>query len=116
MKHSSSHVIIHSSLCGSPRDLCASALKRLNRYTQIKVAVLLLLAVSTNAQSFKLEGGWQFLADKTDKLQLDEARRATNWRAARVGLSWNAQFADLRDYMGVAWYRTNFDVPQFAMK
>ncbi len=36
---------------------------------------------------------------------------ASGWRPAKVGLSWNAQFADLRDYVGVAWYRTRFTVP-----
>lgn len=78
------------------------------------LALLLLLAASTCAQSLKLEDGWQFLADRAGTLKLDEATRAGGWRAARVGLSWNAQFADLRDYMGVAWYRTSFDVPKLG--
>ena len=45
----------------------------------------------------------------------DEARNtATDWRSARVGLSWNVQFEDFRDYMGAAWYRVRFELPQFS--
>jgi hypothetical protein len=102
-----------ATLCGSLRQLRVSAVNRMKPYIQVKVfLMLLLLAVSTRAQSVKLEQGWQFLADRAGTLKLDEATRAGGWRAAQVGLSWNAQFADLRDYMGVAWYRTSFDVPE----
>lgn len=74
--------------------------------------LMLLCAVSAQAQTVKLERGWQFLADKEGTLKASEIDRAQGWRAVRVGLSWNAQFADLRDYMGVAWYRTQFEVTQ----
>lgn len=67
--------------------------------------------VAAHGQSVKLENNWQILIDRTDKLDYQSARAAESWRAVRVGLSWNAQFADLRDYMGVAWYRTSFNVP-----
>ena len=69
-------------------------------------ALVLLAALSARAQSTKLEGGWQFLADQSGALKASDLAAARGWRDARVGLSWNAQFADLRDYMGVAWYRT----------
>ncbi len=29
-----------------------------------------------------------------------------------AGRSWNAQFDDLRDYFGVAWYKTTFEMPK----
>ena len=76
--------------------------------------LLLLAAHAAHAQqnSVKLERGWRFLADKEGAHKLSDLTQATGWRDVRVGLSWNAQFADLRDYMGVAWYRTTFDVPQ----
>jgi hypothetical protein len=32
---------------------------------------------------------------------------------ARVGLSWNVQFDDLREYMGAAWYGTSFEFERF---
>src|ERR1700754_1714181 len=63
------------------------------------------------AQTTPLERNWQLLADQTGALKVSELASAPGWRDVRVGLSWNAQFADLRDYMGVAWYRTRFDAP-----
>ena len=74
--------------------------------------LLLLIKVSVAAQTQKLEQGWQFLPDKSDTLKLADLPNAQGWRAVRAGLQWNAQFEDLRDYMGVAWYRTTFQVPQ----
>jgi len=41
------------------------------------------------------------------------AENVDGWRNTRVGLSWNVQFEDLRDYMGAAWYRLHFELPQF---
>lgn len=73
---------------------------------------LLLAAFSANAQTRKLDRGWQLLTDKDGALKLVDLNAQQNWRNARVGVSWNAQFADLRDYMGAAWYRTTFDAPQ----
>jgi hypothetical protein len=76
------------------------------------LALLSILVTSAaQAQTVKLERGWQFLADKEGTLKAGEISKAQGWRDARAGLSWNAQFADLRDYMGVAWYRTTFETP-----
>jgi beta-galactosidase/beta-glucuronidase len=77
-------------------------------------ALLLLLPGSlfAQAQAVKLERGWQFLADTAGTLKATEVGQAAGWRDARVSVSWNAQFADLRDYMGVAWYRTQFESPE----
>src|SRR5437764_1425090 len=77
-------------------------------------ALLLLAASSAGAQTVKLERGWQFLADKDGTLKVSDLGGARGWRDARVGVSWNAQFADLRDYMGVAWYRTTFERPDLG--
>jgi hypothetical protein len=76
------------------------------------LSLLLLFASSAEAQTVNLERGWQLLTDQEGKLKLGDINSTQGWRDVRVGLSWNAQFADLRDYMGVAWYRTSFDVPQ----
>jgi hypothetical protein len=75
--------------------------------------LLFACAAPVFAQVIKLDQDWQFFADragtaKPESLPSDQL----SWRRARVGLSWNAQFADLRDYMGVAWYRTRFAAPQ----
>jgi hypothetical protein len=70
------------------------------------VALVLLVALSAHAQSVKLESGWQFLTDPAGALKVSDLAATRGWRDVRVGLSWNAQFEDLRDYMGAAWYRT----------
>jgi len=78
------------------------------------LALLLSLAAFASAQTVKLNHDWQFLADKTGALSLASLDHESAWRAAQVGVSWNAQFADLRDYMGIGWYRTRFEVPRFS--
>ncbi|MCA1635312.1 MAG: hypothetical protein LC802_16885 [Acidobacteria bacterium] len=91
--------------------------RRARRGSSPAVAVVLFLLVaagSARAQTVKLESGWEFLPDKTASLTVGSAAGAEGWRAARVGLSWNAQFEDLRDYMGVAWYRARFAAPELG--
>lgn len=82
------------------------------------LALFLLFALAAagraSAQTSKLDSGWEFLADKTATMSLDEAGRASGWRGVRVGLSWNAQFEDLRDFMGVGWYRAKIEVPDLS--
>jgi hypothetical protein len=68
---------------------------------------------SEQGQRFELESGWEILVDSSGRMQRDQARREPGWRAARVGLSWNVQFDDLRNYMGAAWYRLTFELPEF---
>src|SRR5947209_5617269 len=67
---------------------------------------------SESQQRLELEHGWEFLPYPTAKLTLSGSAALADWRAARVGLSWNAQFEDLRNYSGAAWYRTRFEAPQ----
>ncbi|MDQ6652741.1 MAG: hypothetical protein M3Y84_08340 [Acidobacteriota bacterium] len=73
--------------------------------------LILLLSSAATAQSIKLDQKWFFFADKSSAVQITSLPPAQNWRRVRVGLSWNAQFEDLRDYMGVGWYRTTFETP-----
>jgi len=63
------------------------------------------------AQSRSLDGTWQFAVDREGKLTINDLSSVKDWREIRVPLSWNAQFADLRDYRGVAWYRRTVDLP-----
>jgi len=76
--------------------------------------------VTAFAQTFSLDGEWQFLVDqdstnlKIGALKISDISKRKDWRTARVPLSWQAQFADLRDYQGVAWYRRMFTVPQLS--
>jgi hypothetical protein len=70
-----------------------------------------LLTTSASAQKIKLDQNWYFFADKPGALGINSLPTIQNWRLVRVGLSWNAQFEDLRDYMGVGWYRSTFQSP-----
>src|SRR5581483_9349023 len=83
----------------------------LNRACKTAWLALALLLLANMAGAQRLERDWQFLADKAGTLKVSDVTNAQGWRPVRVGMSWNAQFDDLRDYMGVAWYRTRFDVP-----
>jgi Glycosyl hydrolases family 2, sugar binding domain/Glycosyl hydrolases family 2 len=62
------------------------------------------------AQSRSLDGTWQFASDREGKLTINDLNSVKDWREIRVPLSWNAQFADLRDYRGVAWHRKTVDL------
>jgi len=62
------------------------------------------------AQSRSLDGTWQFSVDREGKLTINDLSSVKDWREIRAPLSWNAQFADLRDYRGVAWYRKTVDL------
>jgi len=73
----------------------------------------LLSTSSDQGQRFELDNGWEILIDASGRMQREQASKATDWRSARVGLSWNAQFDDLRNYMGAAWYRVTFELPDF---
>ncbi|MGB8212016.1 MAG: beta-glucuronidase [Anaerolineales bacterium] len=63
-------------------------------------------------QAFDLSGFWQFRFDPQD------VGRTNGWQAGfsdarpvAVPASWNDQFEDGRDFLGPAWYRTDFDLP-----
>ena len=80
--------------------------------TRVSVALTVLLATSANAAAdpVRLDAGWELVTDPGAAFHVSSLP-ASGWRPAKVGLSWNAQFSDLRDYVGVAWYRTRFTVP-----
>jgi beta-glucuronidase len=63
-------------------------------------------------QLFDLSGFWEIRFDPQD------VGAALGWQAGfqdgrpiAVPASWNEQFADMRDYLGTAWYQTRFEVP-----
>jgi hypothetical protein len=60
-----------------------------------------------------LDGRWEFFPDPQQ--QLDRAALSgAAARSIRVPGPWQAQFDDLRDYSGVAWYRTHVALPPTA--
>ena len=54
-----------------------------------------------------LDGAWDFQVDSGDGLDASQIRE---WRSAVVPMPWQAQFEDLRQTSGVAWYRRHFMV------
>ena len=72
------------------------------------------LHYSEDVSRVELEDGWEILVDPSGRMLYETAHiTSEGWRSARVGLSWNVQFDDLRDYMGAAWYRLRFELPEF---
>jgi beta-glucuronidase len=63
-------------------------------------------------QAFDLSGFWDFRFDSEDVgLQNGWQTGFPAGRPAAVPASWNDQFEDGRDFLGPAWYRTDFDLP-----
>jgi hypothetical protein len=56
-----------------------------------------------------LDGQWEFYPDP-QQLFTRESLRSEDARTIQVPGPWQAQFDDLRDYSGVAWYRRLFEV------
>src|SRR5919199_1374538 len=61
-----------------------------------------------------LDGTWEFFADPHQHLQPDSLESDAPARLIQVPGPWQAQFDDLRDYTGVAWYRLAFEAPDFT--
>jgi Glycosyl hydrolases family 2, TIM barrel domain/Glycosyl hydrolases family 2, sugar binding domain/Glycosyl hydrolases family 2 len=55
-----------------------------------------------------LDGQWEFYPDQ-QQILTRESLRSDDARTIQVPGPWQAQFDDLRDYSGVAWYRRVFD-------
>jgi hypothetical protein len=60
----------------------------------------------TTEQHLSLDGVWDFQIDPNGG---DDILSIKAWRAAQTPMPWQAQFDDLRQYSGVAWYRRRFD-------
>ena len=55
-----------------------------------------------------LDGSWDFQINSGD--DTDAMTPSTPWRSVIVPMPWQAQFEDLRETSGVAWYRRHFMV------
>ena len=60
-----------------------------------------------------LDGIWNFQINLGDT---SDATPQAEWRSAIVPMPWQAQFDDLRNTSGVAWYRRQFVVDQAAFR
>lgn len=61
-------------------------------------------------QRMSLDGPWEFVLDPAGQLTNTTLGHAGAPRSIGVPGPWQAQFDDLRDYTGVAWYRRTFTV------
>jgi hypothetical protein len=77
----------------------------------LALAALLLASGAARAQTISLDGTWAFAVDSAGAFTLEDVGTRAHWREATVPLPWQAQFADLRTYHGVAWYRKSFGAP-----
>ncbi len=82
-------------------------------YSKQQIMPILPLSSFADAPRLDLIQDWEFLPDPEFNLQVHMLEHQSGWRPAQVGIGWNALFEDLRDYLGVAWYRTRFEVPAF---
>ena len=78
---------------------------------KILIVLSLLMIQTTYSQTVSLNGEWDFITDPNRELTVNSLENI-NWRIAVVPLSWQAQFTDLRDYQGIAWYRKIFSVDE----
>ncbi|MBK8129193.1 MAG: hypothetical protein IPK53_09840 [bacterium] len=58
-----------------------------------------------------LDGDWQFWVDAASSLTLAQLPTDDDCRQITVPGPWQAQFADLRTYIGPAWYRLSIEIP-----
>ena len=85
-------------------------MQRSVRLVLISVLALLSIPGAVAAEPARLDAGWELITDPAAGFRVTSLP-SSGWRPAKVGLSWNAQFDDLRDYVGAAWYRVRFTVP-----
>jgi hypothetical protein len=72
------------------------------------------VARAVPARTLSLDGTWNFAMDPGGSLKVTDLATLRSVRPIVVPGSWQAQFDDLRDYAGIAWYWRRFnlgDVP-----
>ncbi len=63
-------------------------------------------------QRLSLDGLWDFTADPMGELRIDKLGGNIQWRKIKVPSFWEAQFDDLLNYDGIAWYRRSVPMPK----
>ncbi len=66
----------------------------------------------SDRKQVSLDGTWAFLFDAQDRKDPAEVASVGDWREAVVPMPWQAQFADLHDAPGTAWYRRTFSLAE----
>lgn len=62
-------------------------------------------------EQLALDGTWDFHLDHDASLTFEKVVTLKDWRTACVPSPWQAQFDDLRETAGTAWYRRVFVIP-----
>lgn len=62
-------------------------------------------------EKLALDGTWDFAFDHDASLTIEKVAALRDWRTTRVPGPWQAQFDDLHNTAGTAWYRRTFTVP-----
>src|ERR1051326_9539713 len=78
------------------------------------LAAMFAVCIGARAQKQPLNGTWQFVTDPSAKLGVSDIAAAPGTRPVQVPGSWQTEFADLRDYAGVAWYWRTCSTPQLT--
>ncbi len=86
--------------------------KMMQRLYSILLGSLMITSSFLHAQTISLDGDWQFAVDTSGAFQIGNVEEKAEWRVVKAPLSWQAQFANWRDYQGVAWYRKSFEAPK----
>jgi Glycosyl hydrolases family 2, sugar binding domain/Glycosyl hydrolases family 2, TIM barrel domain/Glycosyl hydrolases family 2 len=84
---------------------------------RVAAAFCLCAAIVPNyarGESSSLDGEWHFAIDPQGTLKVADLRNYPTPLPAIVPGSWQSEFADLRDYAGVAWYWRSFTAPALA--
>src|SRR4026207_1203809 len=71
--------------------------------------------IAMSRSRLNLDGTWHFFLDPKQRLRPDTLTDETP-RAIRVPGPWQAQFDDLRDYSGLAWYRRTFEARDLGLE
>jgi hypothetical protein len=81
----------------------------------IRLLLFSLIAAGTTwpaaVSTVSLDGDWHLVADPGEALDVQKLDSAPYVRPTRVPSSWQTQFADMRDYAGVAWYWRSVTLP-----
>ncbi|MCF7808318.1 MAG: hypothetical protein K9N38_07325 [Candidatus Marinimicrobia bacterium] len=82
----------------------------------ILIVIVLIYCMTQSKESERMKSnifeGWTFTTDEQGVFNPEDVLTEGSWRTAQINMSWQAQFEDLRDYQGTAWYRNTLTVPK----
>lgn len=95
---------------------------RVKNCAELFLLVLIFTVLAAGSQSeiatrvprpaISLDGKWNFIADPSGSVKIQDVASAKDARTILVPGSWQSEFADLRDYAGVGWYWRSLQVDE----